>query len=154
MPLQIYVVSDTTICMGRPEGLQPMRSVLMSMTCNTANQVDALRLGCYLKSCCGPWVLLSYGAILIWVNFTVTSNKGDVRIHDTHDGCVWVYSSTASVSMMIPWHMLWLKAWGFSWSGLQPETMLMYVGCADSEGLVHFCSPTAFRPHIFSLLTL
>lgn len=68
------------------------------MTCDTAKgQVDALRLGCYLKS----WVLLTYGAILIWVNFTVTRDKGDVRNRAVPDGYFWVHGPTALMSMLI-----------------------------------------------------
>ena len=122
MSLQIYVVSAATMFMCRPEVLQEMWFLLMSMTCETAKgQVNALRLGCHLKSCCGSWVWLSYEAILIWVKFTVTRDKADVRIHAFPDGCVWVPGPTASVSKMISIahvrtenlgiFMVWTVAW-------------------------------------------
>jgi hypothetical protein len=208
MSLQIYVVSAATMFMCRPEVLQEMWFLLMSMTCETAKgQVNALRLGCHLKSCCGSWVWLSYEAILIWVKFTVTRDKGDVRNRAVPDGYFWVHGPTALMSMLISiahvmtknlilsskismflnhfWSSFMLgpilslciitcfmlclasvcfhaicmcltlspppkkKTWKFSWPGLQHETKLIYMGCADSEGLVCVCSSTAFRSHVF-----
>ena len=116
--LQLYVVSASTMFMCRPEVLQWIWFVLMFMTCDTTKgQVDALRLGCYLKS----WVLLTYGAILIWVNFTITRDKGDVRNRAVPDGYFWVHGPTALMSMLISIahvrtenlgiFMVWTAAW-------------------------------------------
>ena len=135
--------------MSRPEVLHLLRSVLMPVTCDTAKgQVDAPWLGCYLKSCCIPWVRLSLGTILIWVKFIDKRCKEDVRIHAAPNGCL-VHGLTTSVSMLIS--MAHVYDWRLgNFHGV--DCSLKHCLCTWAvltEVLVTLCGPASFRTQVF-----
>lgn len=76
--------------------LQP-GSVLVSVA-HFVNEgdVDAHGLGCCLKPYWCPWVILSPGVILIWVDCAVTWGHGNSQINAAMEGHVWVQGLTSS----------------------------------------------------------
>lgn len=111
-------------------------SILISMAhATTEGQAHVHGLWCNLKPRWCWWDVLLLGTILIWVASAASWGLGNIPFCATVEGHFWVHGLNACVGVCSLCYHQW--PYWCSWPVLQPETMLMSVGNADTGGHIN-----------------